>query len=253
MTFDIDLEDATKLNKLAEGVANLACKDEDLAQFCSEATLKRYLAARRGNVAAAVKMLRKTLEWRQSYRPQDITFQEVKALASTGRLEVLEQRDLAGRPVLCYRLSRKNVGGLDPEQHLRFMLFNLEAASKKADDNGAGKMTWLMDMDNFDQSQSVPIMTTKKITSILQNHYPERLGIILIMRANSMFQALYYVVKGFLDPVTRAKLHFLNDSDDAAMQAKLLQYVSQDLLVAALSCRKADAPFDLSAYEARMS
>jgi hypothetical protein len=55
-------------------------------------------------VAAAVKMLRKTLEWRQSYRPQDITFQEVKALASTGRLEVLEQRDLAGRPVLCYRL-----------------------------------------------------------------------------------------------------------------------------------------------------
>jgi len=33
-----------------------------------------------------------------------------------------------------------------------------------------------------------------------------------------MFQAVYYVVKGFLDPVTRAKLHFLNDVDDSAMQ-----------------------------------
>jgi len=215
--------------------------------------MTRYLAARKDNVAAAVKMLRKTLEWRQSYRPQDITFQEIKALAATGRLEVLEHRDLEGRPVLCYRLSRKNVGGIDPEVHLRFMLFNLEAASRLADSNGVGKMTWLMDMDNFDQSQSVPFMTTKKITSILQNHYPERLGIILIMRANRMFQAVYYVVKGFLDPVTRAKLHFLNDVDDSAMQAKLLQYVSQDLLESALSCCKADAPFDLAAYEARMS
>ncbi len=66
--------------------------------------LQRYLAARKGNVAAAVKMLRKTLEWRQSYRPQDITFREVSALAATGRLEVMEHRDLEGRPVLCYRL-----------------------------------------------------------------------------------------------------------------------------------------------------
>ncbi len=41
-------------------------------------------------------------------------------------------------------------------------------------------------------------------------------------RGCSMFQAVYYVVKNFLDPVTRAKLHFLNDSDDSAMQVKLL-------------------------------
>ena len=32
--------------------------------------------------------------------------------------------------------SRLNVKGLAPELHLRFMLFNLEAASKLADENG---------------------------------------------------------------------------------------------------------------------
>ena len=32
--------------------------------------------------------------------------------------------------------SRLNVKGLKPELHLRFMLFNLEAASKLADENG---------------------------------------------------------------------------------------------------------------------
>ena len=63
-------------------------------------------------MGAAVKMLRKTLEWRQSYRPQDISFQEIRPLAATGRLEVLEHRDLDGRPVLCYRLRCATKEGL---------------------------------------------------------------------------------------------------------------------------------------------
>lgn len=68
----------------------------------------------------------------------------------------------------------------------------------------------------------------------------------------SIFQTLYYVVKGFLDPVTREKLIFLNDSDDAKMKERLTQYIDEQHLEAALSCRKADAPFDLAKYEKRM-
>lgn len=65
---------------------------------------QRYLLSRSNNVEAAAKKLRETLAWRESYRPQDIKFKEIKDLASTGRLEVLDFRDLEGRPVLCYRL-----------------------------------------------------------------------------------------------------------------------------------------------------
>ena len=128
------IEPSTKA--LAAAVADLIHDDPELDTFCSEASLQvdskqvfvpirtfresvelstvsrkvasclsqRYLVARKEKLQPAAKALRKTLEWRKSYRPQDISFQEIKALAATGRLEVLDSRDLEGRPVLCYRL-----------------------------------------------------------------------------------------------------------------------------------------------------
>ena len=66
--------------------------------------MQRYLVSRSNDIEAASKKLRETLLWRQSYRPQDIKFKEIRDLACTGRLEVLDHRDLEGRPVLCYRL-----------------------------------------------------------------------------------------------------------------------------------------------------
>ena len=97
---------------------------------------QRYLDARKGSVEGAIKQLRATLEWRWAFRPEKISFQDIKQLAATGRLEVLEVRDLEGRPILGYRLSRINVKGLPPDIHLKFMIYNLEAASKLADTNG---------------------------------------------------------------------------------------------------------------------
>ena len=60
------------------------------------------------------------------------------------------------------------------------------------------------------------------------------------------------MIKHFLDPVTRKKLVFLDDLDDARMKQSLLQYISPALLEAAFSCRNPDVPFDLAKYEARM-
>ena len=67
----------------------------------------------------------------------------------------------------------------------------------------------------------------------------------------SIFQALYYVIRGFLDPVTREKLIFLNEPDDEKMKKLLTTYIPEEQLVSALSCRQADAPFDLAKYEKR--
>lgn len=73
------------------------------------------------------------------------------------------------------------------------------------------------------------------------------------MRSCSIFQALYYVIKNFLDPVTRDKLIFLNEADDAKMRQELSNHIATDSLDAALACRKADAHFDVEKYQARMA
>jgi hypothetical protein len=49
----------------------------------------------------------------------------------------------------------------------------------------------------------------KKASAISQNYYPERLGKLYLINAPWGFSSVFSVVKGFLDPVTVAKIHVL--------------------------------------------
>lgn len=44
----------------------------NLAIYCSDASISRYLRARNWNVKKAVRMLKATLKWRQDYKPEEI-------------------------------------------------------------------------------------------------------------------------------------------------------------------------------------
>lgn len=46
--------------------------DEKSSEYCSDATIARYLAARNGHVKKAAKMLKETLKWRMQYKPEEI-------------------------------------------------------------------------------------------------------------------------------------------------------------------------------------
>jgi len=48
-------------------------------------------------------LLSSTLEWRAKYRPDAISWGDVKRL-NTGRLELLDERDAGGRPINYFRL-----------------------------------------------------------------------------------------------------------------------------------------------------
>ena len=69
----------------------------------------------------------------------------------------------------------------------------------------------------------------------------------------SIFRTLFHIIKHFLDPVTRQKLIFLDDTDDEKMRQRLTTYIAEEHLNAALSCRNANAPFDIDKYESRMA
>ena len=44
-----------------------------------------------------------TIAWREEYKPDEITFDDIKAL-NTGRLELSKERDADGRPLVIFRL-----------------------------------------------------------------------------------------------------------------------------------------------------
>jgi len=47
-----------------------------------------------------------------------------------------------------------------------------------------------------------------QVLSILQDHYPERLGLSLIINVPFLLNAFYKLITPFIDPITRTKMKF---------------------------------------------
>ena len=85
----------------------------------------------------------------------------------------------------------------------------LPACSRKA-----GKLLetccTIMDMKGVGVSRISSVYGyVKSASAISQDHYPERLGKLYIINAPWGFAGAFSIVKGFLDPVTVAKIHVL--------------------------------------------
>lgn len=55
------------------------------------------------------------------------------------------------------------------------------------------QMAWLIDFTGWSLSTSVPIKCAREIASILQNHYPERLGVAFLYCPPRVFEAFWKV------------------------------------------------------------
>ncbi|KAF3590102.1 hypothetical protein F2Q69_00027324 [Brassica cretica] len=75
------------------------------SEYCSDAAIARYLAARNGHVKKATKMLKETLKWRTQYKPEEIRWEDISREAETGKIYRANCTDKYGRPVLVMRPS----------------------------------------------------------------------------------------------------------------------------------------------------
>jgi hypothetical protein len=66
----------------------------------------------------------------------------------------------------------------------------------------------------------------RQASAISQNYYPERLGKLFLINAPWGFSTVWSVVKGWLDPVTVAKIHILG----SGYQSELFKHVSPESL-----------------------
>lgn len=54
----------------------------------------------------------------------------------------------------------------------------------------------------------------KFMIKVFEANYPESLGCVLVHKAPWIFQGIWKIIKGWLDPVVAAKVHFTNDVKD---------------------------------------
>lgn len=65
---------------------------------------------------------------------------------------------------------------------------------------------------NFaDKAKNPSLGTARQFLNILQNHYPERLGVALIINVPFLVNAFFKLVSPFIDPITREKMKFNPD------------------------------------------
>ncbi|EKX32741.1 hypothetical protein GUITHDRAFT_156255 [Guillardia theta CCMP2712] len=187
----------------------------------TDADLLRFLRAREFNCDKAATMLKNTIEWRNKIKPWEVTLESVRYVYDMNAAH-FHGRDSQGRPVLwfhskhhdpdfceiaiknCYYMIEKAISELKEGQEAVSVVFDLNGYSKR---NRDAKFAW-------------------NAISALQNYYPERMGLCLVLNPPSFFWLMWRVIKPWLAPRTVNKIVFVGDD----YAEKIRQYFSDDTI-----------------------
>ncbi|XP_019182962.1 PREDICTED: random slug protein 5-like isoform X1 [Ipomoea nil] len=194
-------------------------------KFCNDACIGLYLEARNWDVEQAKKMLEETLKWRSTYKPEEIRWHEVAHEGETGKASIANFHDRQGRTVLIMRPGKQNTSSA--EGSARHLVYLMENAIMNLPE-GQEQMSWLVDFNGW-SLRKVPIKTARDIIYLLQNHYPERLGLIVLYSPPGVFEAFWKIVKYFVDPKTSQKIKFVYPNNQDSMEVMKTCFDSENL------------------------
>jgi hypothetical protein len=193
--------------------------------------LKRFLAARNGQIPPAVELYQRDLEWRKEHKIDEIHLFEFKEL-----LLIKEEfprshhkTDRYGQPIFIVRYRSPDFSRLHslttPERNLKnhiqesekYYRYRLKACSIKAN-RDISKITVIIDLATFPYFQfSTAYELLKETTVIDQNHYPEMGFKIFIINAPNLFTSVWPLLKKLLPQHTIDKITILGQDYAACL------------------------------------
>ncbi|KIZ00857.1 Uncharacterized protein MNEG_7107 [Monoraphidium neglectum] len=181
-------------------------------EFVDAACLQRYLRARGKDVGKASAMLKHTLEWRREFGVDKLRLSDYDSFLAEGWIYLLGNDD-AGHSVMMLRKRASRLEDDRQENFLGFLVLTLESSIRMMK-HGQETWTWLLDMSNYDSRNSPRFDFTVRVLQLVANHYPERLNKVFIVDAPTLFWVLFKALCPFLDPVTKAKVEFVQANDE---------------------------------------
>lgn len=106
---------------------------------------------------------------------------------------------------------------------LSFPSVNQETACAKCFEEVTDNLCIVFDLAEFSTS-CMDHQLVKNIIWLLSKHYPERLGVCLILNSPTIFSTIWPVIRGWLDENTSKKVVFVNSEMD------LCNYLIPDIL-----------------------
>lgn len=202
-----------------------------------DALLLRFLRARKWDVEKALVMMISTMQWRLTEMHVDdriVKNGELGALESAAQAtdakakkddedflvqlrmgkSYLHGLDNAGRPMCIVRARLHKAGEQTEESLERFTVYTIETARlflRPPIDTA----TIVFDMTDFSMA-NMDYTPVKFMIKCFEANYPESLGTVLVYKAPWVFNAVWSIVRGWLDPVVAGKVSFVKTADELA-------------------------------------
>jgi len=194
-----------------------------------------------------------TLEWREKYKPwcmspKAVQFNNAGFVYTRGhskpgpkqRLEAEMSNDVntlanGGHSMVWYRPGLASPSE-DPELYGRTMVNTLEMAvsdSLARNKGTIGRFNVIMDCSGMGSKNSPSIANVKKLFGVLQDHFPDRLGVLLAANLSGMTQMLMKMVLPFVTEDVRAKIHII-PNDEEGRREMLTQFMDESEIPYAL-------------------
>ncbi|KAK7744341.1 phosphatidylinositol transfer protein csr1 [Diatrype stigma] len=200
-----------------------------------DALLLRFLRARKWDVQKALSMLLSTMHWRASEaHVDDDIMVHGEALAAeqekTGADEAARKAgadflaqmrlgksyihgvDNSGRLICVVKAALHRAGEQSEESLERYTVYLIET-SRLMLKPPADTACIIFDMTGFSLA-NMDYAPVKFMIRCFEANYPESLGVVLVHKAPWVFQGIWKVIRGWLDPVVASKVNFTNNAKD---------------------------------------
>ena len=184
-----------------------------------------------------------TLEWREKYKPwcvsnEMIHFNTAGFIYTRGHSNpgIIQRRYMteiaqsnAGHSMVWYRPSLASPS-VNTELYMRTIIHTLDLAvsdSLLRNSGTIGRFNLVMDFSGMSSKNSPTIANVKRLFSVLQDHFPDRLGVLLVTNASTLTQMLMKMMLPFVTEDVRAKIHIIPDRDEERRDM-LLQLMTED-------------------------
>ncbi|KAI4300981.1 hypothetical protein L6164_034304 [Bauhinia variegata] len=196
-------EEQAKIGEIRKIIGPIADK---VPLLFSDASILRFLKARNWSTKKAAKMLKNTLKWRLEFKPEKIRWEDVAREAETGKLYRANYLDKQGRTVLVMRPAAQPCQNANSATgQIKHLVYCMENAIFNSNQE---QMVWLVDFRGWNSS-CISLKITRETANVLQNHYPERLGLAILYNPPKVFESFWTMVKPFLEPKTFKKARFV--------------------------------------------
>lgn len=167
-----------------------------------------------------------SLRYREEYQPQKMTVSALKEnrngwvyVRGYSPSRYHQDSSVGGSSVLWMTPGLHKME--DPEPYIRVLMNAIDRCIGDALIRSGGtnaKCNIVVDCADFGLSKIPPIVPTKRALKMLQDHNPDRLGVLVMLNASSAAQMFLKVIMPFLPDIVRQKIHLVPNDPNKRME-----------------------------------